>query len=282
MIKFVFLSENKTDRPDCDAEHGLSIYIETEEMKIIFDTGASNLFGKIAKRKHVDLEKVDALVLSHGHYDHTGGVPYFCEKNSKAPIYLHKNAMGNFYGSHKGVIDKLPCGIPWTEEEKKNIQPRLHLTDKEPLWLTKRIVISGTIPDVEGNIPTEKFFVKMKLPLEDGFVPDDMSHEEFLAIDTGEKGIFIFSACTHKGIIPVIEYTKKLFPGRPIGAIIAGLHLFASSNKTREIVIDKILETNLAMVMPVHCTGMEAILMLKEKLGDKCIIATVGDSYEYI
>ena len=85
-MRFQFLMENKTDRDGLVAEHGLSVYIDTHGRKILFDTGASELFIKNAEKLNVDLSAVEELVISHGHYDHTGGVPAFCEINKIAPV----------------------------------------------------------------------------------------------------------------------------------------------------------------------------------------------------
>lgn len=277
MMKFTFLSENKTDNPGCDAEHGLSIYIETEEMILLFDTGASNLFERNARRKHVDLTKPQALVISHGHYDHTEGVPRFCQINRTAPVYIHKDAFSQCYGMVGDKIDEKSCSLQWSQEEREKMEERFHLTDG-PLWLTDNIVISGTIPDVPGNEPTERFFEKKP----DGqMVPDPMNHEQFLAIRNGEMGIFIFSGCSHKGVIPVLEYTKQLFPGEKIAGLIAGMHLFSASQAMRAAVVEKVVKEHPDLVMPVHCTGIDAICMLKAELGHKCVVATAGASYEY-
>lgn len=277
MIRFTFLSENKTEHPACNAEHGLSIYIETEEKKILFDTGASNLFYTNARHCNVDLTKVETAVISHGHYDHTEGVPKFCQINQSAPVYIHQDAFAPFYGMENGEMDQDPCGLLWSEEQRNAIADRLKLTDG-PLWLTENIVISGTIPDVPGNVPTEQFYQKH----EDGsFSIDSMSHEQFLAIRNGEKGIVVFSGCSHKGVIPVLAYTKKLFPGERIAMLVAGMHLYGSSNQVRQQVVENIMAEKPDVVMPVHCTGIDAICMLKAALGDGCVVATVGESYEY-
>lgn len=277
MMKFTFLSENKTERDNCMAEFGLSIFIETEEMKILFDAGASDLFIKNAASRSVNLEEAEALIISHGHYDHTEGVPAFCRINSQAPVYLHKNAFGASYGMTRGVIDENSCGILWDEKTKQEILPRIRFTDG-PLWLTDQIVISGTIPDMEGMRPTETFWRKNE---QGELIQDDMSREQFLAVHCGDQGIYLFSGCSHKGVIPALEYAKHLFPDEKITGLVAGMHLFGADGQMRQKVVERIVSEKLDMVMPVHCTGIEAICMLKNALGNRCIVATAGDTYRF-
>lgn len=277
MIKFTFLVENKT-YSNCNAEFGLSILIETSQKNILFDTGASSMLVDNARHCHKDLKEVDAVVLSHGHYDHTGGVPAFCGINEKANIYVHKNAFKTFYGETKGKLDKHPCGILWTENECDSLKNRIEYTDG-PLWISDDIVISGSIPFVDNSLKTENFYIKN----EDGtFSLDDMSHEQFLAIRNGDRGIFVFSGCSHTGVFNVLTYAKKLFPGEKITAFIAGMHLFSATEEIRERVTEKMSEEKIDIVMPVHCTGLDAIIMLKNKMGERCLIPSSGDRYEYL
>lgn len=276
MIRFTFLSENKTDDPRCNAEHGLSIYIETEEKNILFDTGASPLFLENAKRIHVDLTKADACVISHGHYDHTEGVPAFCRINDRSPIYIHRKAFGTVYGTHKGEIEKEPCSILWSEFVRDELKDRLMMTDG-PLWLTDNIVISGTIPAELGEM-TETFYEKQA---DGSFIEDAMEHEQFLAIRNGEQGIFLFSGCSHKGVIPAIWYARELFPGERIYCLVAGMHLYGATDEVRAQVTKQLIEEGIEVVMPVHCTGIEAICMLKNAMGKACIPAAAGGRYAY-
>jgi len=276
MLKFTFLSENKTQRVACLAEFGLSMIIEADGKTILFDTGCSELFAENAKRIGVDLDAVDCCVISHGHFDHTQGVPRFCRENSHAPVYIHKDSLYPTFGTTDGELNDYNCGVIWTDGQKAEIADRLVFTDG-PLWLTDNIVISGTIPDVPGFKPIEDFF--RKLP--EGLVPDTLSHEQFLAVREEGKGVFLFSGCSHKGIVAAVEYAKKLFPGERIYAIVAGMHMMAADRGTVLRVIARLKEEDPEIVMPMHCTGGNALAIFKEEFGDRCELACCGGSYEY-
>ena len=144
-MRFQFLVENKTDHPDIMAEHGLSIYIEADHQRVLFDAGATDLLLLNAERMGVDLTAVDFAVVSHGHYDHTGGIPGFCTLNDTAPVYLHRDAFRKSYGLEGGRREKETCGLRWTQQEKEKLKDRLVLTDG-PRYITENICITGTIP----------------------------------------------------------------------------------------------------------------------------------------
>ena len=276
-MRFTFLSENKTEIGNCRAEWGLSIYIEADGKKILFDAGASDLFSDTAEKSGVDLKEVEACVVSHGHFDHTNGIPTFCKINSKAKIYIHKNAFSEFYGTTDGVRDDYNCGVLWTDEEKQEVQARAVLTDG-PVWITDNIVVSGNVPDVTEFKPVEQFYVRR---FDGKLDPDDMSHEEFVAIRNGDKGVYLFSGCSHKGIVAAIEYAKQLFPGERIAGIIAGMHLFSADQERVNAVIEKIAAENPDVIIPTHCTGLYPTMEMAKRFGGKCILASNGKTYEF-
>lgn len=274
-MKFTFLVENKTDRVDCMAEHGLSIFIENDGKKILFDAGNSDMFLKNAKALGINLADVDLAMVSHGHYDHTGGFPYFLEINKTAQIYIHKDAFFEDYHC-TDIKFKRNCGINWNKEEKEKILSRSILTEK-PVWIDENTVISGTIPEIKDIQTSDPFIRKY----ESGETEiDDMSHEQFLAIRT-PKGIVLFSGCSHKGVIPAVKYARELFNGENVKLLVAGMHLFRTSKEISEKIIDELIELNVEKIVPVHCTGLKAIAEISKRLEDNCIIMTSGSSYEF-
>ena len=118
----------------------------------------------------------------------------------------------------------------------------------------------------------------LKLTIMQYFSPK--GHEQFLAIREG-NGIFVFSGCSHKGTGPIIEYCRQLFPREKIKLFVSGMHLFHSGPEIREKVINDVVENIDGDIMPVHCTGIVAMCELKQAMGDRCIIPTAGESYEY-
>lgn len=278
-MKFRFLIENKTDNSGIVAEHGLSIYIEAQGKKILFDAGATNLFAANAATMKVDLADVDFAVVSHGHYDHTGGFPMFHRINAKAPIYIHRNALRVSYGCEGGpidkggILDKEPCSIAWKEDELKELSPQLMFTDG-PVEIAENIKITGTVPVDDNFRPTEFFYCDEG----NGLVEDDMSHEQCLVIREPE-GLYIFSGCSHRGVINAVNAGKAMFPGERIAVLVAGMHLYSASVADRQRVVEEIAVENMDYVIPVHCTGIKAICDLKERLGEKCFVATAGDEY---
>ena len=279
-MKFQFIVDNKTETTRCMGEWGLSILIETGEKKILLDTGMTDLYAENAANLGINLKEVDGLVISHGHFDHTGGVPFFVECNEKAPIYLHRDALFEAYGEDDGAIDTEPCSIRWSDEEMDNIWPRIQFTSGVT-EIFGNVTLIGDIPDLEGYPPTEQFW--RRIELEDGgfeLIPDTMSHEQVLVVEEA-AGIYIFSGCSHRGVIPTIKHVQQLMPGKRIAGLIAGMHLYPASPQQRSAIVEEVAALDMDVIFPVHCTGMDAILQLKAKMGDKCIVACAGDKYEF-
>ncbi|MBS5335023.1 MAG: MBL fold metallo-hydrolase [Anaerovoracaceae bacterium] len=274
-MKITFLSDNKTENSLCMAEWGLSVLIESNGQKILFDVGASPLFVQNAQNLGIALSDVDAVVISHGHYDHTEGMEAFCKINKTAPVYIHKDAISEAYGTDRnGRIEEKNCGMRWSGDFLNDIKERLVFT-QYTVPIKDNIVISGNI-ESKGTM-TETFY----RPSQDGQMKeDDMEHEQILVVKEKE-GIHIFSGCSHTGILTDIERAKEIFPGEKIISLTAGMHLYPLSDEEKKKTVESIYDMGVRYLFPVHCTGIKAIMMFKEKFASNCKVAYAGASYEF-
>lgn len=274
-MKIYYLTENKTEHEGILAEHGLSIFIEAAGKKILFDSGATSVLTHNAEVMGVDLKSADLAVVSHGHYDHTGGFPSFCAVNEHAPVYMQRNAMRRSYGLENGRPEKKSCGIRWNEGEAALLKDRIIWTDG-PVKITEDIAVTGTVAIEPGFVPSERFYYR------DGsgeLIEDDMSHEQCLVIrEDGE--LYIFSGCCHRGAVSALKTGQSMFPGTPVRLFAAGMHLYGADQTVRKHTIDALEREAVRTVMPVHCTGITAICEMKERFGERCIIPVAGDIYD--
>lgn len=274
-MKITFLSDNKTENAACTAEWGLSILVESKGRKLLFDVGASGMFADNAAALGIDLREVFAAAVSHGHYDHTDGMETFCSINHDAPIYIHKEALEEEYAyGDDGEVEDINYGIRWSEDFKKQVMPRLILTEGVT-EINENMTLVGNIPLLSEYPMTEAFLRKR----EDGWVSDPMDHEQFLVVEE-ERGIHIISGCSHKGVMSIISRARELFSGKQILSFIGGMHLYPLPKEEQKKIVDSICDLGVEWVFPVHCTGMEAIIMFRERLGDRCVIASSGESYD--
>lgn len=269
-MRIVTLIENTPGQADCLFEHGLSIYVETAKHKLLVDTGASDKFLNNAEILGVDLQEADTLILSHGHYDHAGGILPFALKNDKADIYLQKSAMDAFY--HKDEEQERYIGIA----PEINKLPKVKLMEgnyriDEELFLFTGVTQRRLWPS--GN-------KVLKIKRGDEFIQDEFIHEQYLVIEEDSKRVLI-SGCAHNGILNILDKFRELYNTRP-DAVISGFHLKKKSGYTQEDLdnIRQIAEELSKLPTKFytgHCTGEEPYGMMKEIMGEQLIYLHSGD-----
>ena len=191
-MKIVVLVENTTTNENLSSEHGLSLYIETGHHKILFDMGQTDLFAENAKKLGIDLAEVDIAILSHGHYDHGGGLKKFLEMNEKAPVYISKYAFASYYNGTEKYI-----GLDVSLRESE----RIVYTDGV-VEIADGLVLYHCNDRVQ-NFDLSSFGLCKKTG--DAFVADDFLHEQYLYIEETGKKILV-SGCSHKGILNIVEW----------------------------------------------------------------------------
>ena len=269
-MKLIVLSENSSVSDTLEHEHGLSIYIETAEHRILFDTGAGSVFRRNAEKLGIDLATVDLLVISHGHYDHGGGLRTFLEVNSHAKIFLHKQAFEAHYS--------------------KQTEGAVHIGLDQTLLPNERFVFCGDQAVIDENIEvfsrvkSKRFFPSCNATLlmkhGDDFVPDDFAHEQNLVIRSSGKTMLI-AGCAHKGIVNIVDACKDRLGQYP-DYVVSGFHLSGSrgnQSETQDVVdaIGESLASTPSQYFTCHCTGIESFQRLKRILGEKIHYLSTGD-----
>ncbi len=260
---------NDKAKEGCTEEHGLSLFIEHNGKNILFDTGDEAAIFENAEKLGVDLAKVDVLVLSHGHHDHTNAIESLWDKEIKPKVVCHEKVFVKRYDK-KGDIY---IGAPVTKFEVES-EAELVMT-KEPLEIMPKVFFLGEITrksDFEGRRNIGYYFDNDRK--KDDFVVDDSA----LAIKT-DKGLAVIVGCSHSGITNICEHAKKVTGEEKIYALIGGLHLHDAYPNIIAKTIEYLKSQKIEILVPLHCTGEETLEAFKEEaLGFKEVLA--GESIE--
>jgi len=254
------LAENTSVSEEFGFEHGLCLYIETNKHKLLFDTGASGLFAENAAKMGVGLSGVDTAVLSHGHYDHGGGIRTFLALNSRAKFYIHRRAFEPHYANHAG--EKAYIGLdPALLPNDRFILTEDRFTIDDQLELFAGVKGNRLLPSGNSDL-----FSKAG----ERYATDDFAHEQNLIVRENGKTLLV-AGCAHRGIVNILE-AFALLEGRLPDVVIGGFHLYNRAADTTEDAgliaeIGAFLKGTGALFYTCHCTGLEAYGLMKEILG---------------
>ena len=258
-MRVVTLIENTSCGSTCECEHGLSFYIETGNHKILFDAGQTDAFARNAEKLGVDLSQVELAILSHGHFDHGGGLKAFLEINKTAPVYLRRDAFApnrNAQGKDIGLDPELQsCD-------------RLIYTD-DSLELAPGITLCSCNDRVRP-VPTDSAGIQVQ---ENGlWKPDLFLHEQYLLIEENGKRI-CFSGCSHKGILNITHWFSP-------DVLLGGFHFMkiepVGEGATRLAEAAEALLRYPATYYTGHCTGAAQFAFLKARMGDRLHALSTG------
>lgn len=257
-MKIFALIEDTCGNPECSYEHGLSIYVETEKHKLLVDTGATSAFLENAKKLGIDLGKVDTVILSHGHYDHSGGILGFSEINHKAQIYMQQKAGEDYYHDERYI------GI-----DKKILElPQVHLLNGDFIIDEELFLFA--------NITGRKYYPNSNLVLSkkiNGKLEQDIfDHEQCLVIRQSSQTTLI-SGCAHNGILNILDRYQELFGDVP-DKVISGFHMMKKTDYTEKEIENicntaKELKKFKTQFYTGHCTGEAAIKLMKPIMGEQ-------------
>ena len=254
------LLENTTRSQDVAAEHGLSLYVETNRRRVLFDMGQTDLFARNAEALGIDLSTVDTAILSHGHYDHGGGMARFLECNRTAKIYVNQNAFGGHYngaGRYIGLSDELRSSS------------RLILTGDEHT-IAPGLTLH-TCNDRPRAVPIESSGLTERVG--DFLLPEEFRHEQALLVEENGRRILL-SGCAHKGVLNLLEWFRP-------DVFVGGFHFKQlSPDDPRLRLWGEAMAKYDTTFYTGHCTGTEQYAVLKEILGDRLNAISTGAVFE--
>jgi 7,8-dihydropterin-6-yl-methyl-4-(beta-D-ribofuranosyl)aminobenzene 5'-phosphate synthase len=267
-------SRNPT-RPELAAKHGLSLYIEVHSGKrvtnLLMDTGQSaDTVLQNSKNLNIDLKKVDSIVLSHGHYDHTGGLLGILKHiDKKVPVLAHPNALEpKLVLKHKRLKK---AGIPFQVSE---LEKSCVLSLKRgPTSLSPGVLVSGEIKRVTAFERVKGFKTIKGRKIVNDRMPDDQA----LFIMVKGKGLIVVTGCAHAGLINTVKQARRMTRFSRVHAIVGGFHLASASAEIIKATIEELQKTGPKSIMPCHCTGKKTISKLGEKFGERCKQLRTGD-----
>lgn len=257
-IDITVLCDNRPLSPEFRAEHGLSFHFATPAGEVLFDTGQSDVFLHNAKALACSLEEVDALVLSHGHYDHTGGLAWAGNRFDKALHYFHPQLLEKHFRALDDGTGK-DIGIPeaaFAHLSRPDIHSVHTITPTEILpgiWVTGEVPRLHAYEDRGGPFFTDEACT----------LADEINDDQALWIES-PAGLVVLLGCAHAGTINTLDYISQLNPGKKIRALLGGMHLKSASEQRMDQTRSALRRYEIDFLAPCHCTGEEVMASLEK------------------
>jgi len=270
-LQITTLSENTAGLGKLLGEQGLSILVETDGQNILFDTGQSISASHNANLLGIDLSRIDKIVLSHGHSDHTGGLKQLLRRIGKRiEIMAHPDIWAVKYSRRQGQEDRY-IGIPFHRQTLESLGANFNLT-REPVRITANIMTTGEIPMV-----TEYEEIEPHLQVKEGnrFKPDKLLDDQALIITT-ESGLVVILGCAHRGIINTLYHAQQLSGVKAIYAVVGGCHLMDATEERVWLTIAALKELGVQSLGVCHCTGLAASAIMAQEFGNSFFFNITG------
>jgi len=276
-IRITTLVDNTSNHPTLLAEHGLAFWIEYGPHKILFDTGASHIIQANAMMLGIDLPQTEAVILSHGHYDHTGGMMRVLDNAPAAKVYLHPEAVKPKFSCR----DNQPCrsiGMPALTSlhlRENNLKSDIQWTT-EPREIFPGLWVTGVIRRITDYEDVGGPFFLDALRSE----PDPLLDDQALFFES-KLGLVVILGCAHAGVVNTLHHIMDLTRQERVHAVLGGMHLDSASPKRIARTLEAFRIHKVAHIGPAHCTGTKANAQLWNTFPDRCFSCSVGTKMEF-
>ena len=272
-IHLTVLCENSVDKVSpygLLGEHGFSCHLKTPVGDFLFDTGGGMTILNNAKLMGIDFSKLQGIMFSHGHVDHTGGLKQVLEKTGTIPIYAHPDLFSTHYSKNSGKMHNI--GVPWPQAELKKLGADFKFS-AAPYEVTPGLLLSGEVPRISKVETGDPNLLSMS---KSGEQLTDPLHDDLSLFINTDKGLVILLGCAHAGLLNIIDHAIKVTGQNKIHMVLGGTHLKFCSEEQMTATLNRLEELDIDKIGTSHCTGLRGARMLAERFGERFFSASVG------
>jgi 7,8-dihydropterin-6-yl-methyl-4-(beta-D-ribofuranosyl)aminobenzene 5'-phosphate synthase len=274
--KVTVVCDNMISRPGLLGQHGLSMVIEKDGESYLFDTGQRLSLSLNLKALGKNPRGLKKVFISHGHYDHTGGLKWLVRKTGRVEIIAHSSVFSRHMLSDREKPEKLPTviGVPWGRQDLERLGAEFRLIDRSEEVVPGIMFLTGIEGPAEGKPRDDRLVLQEG----DRFIGDPVEDDASLILHTG-KGPVLLLGCAHSGVLNILDYVQGKLGVIKLHAVIGGTHLMFYGLQYIPDFIERLDRLSVDLVGVSHCTGLAATIELAKLLGDKVRVASAGSVF---